>query len=337
MRKATVKYSTASPLLRLLDEELQRLAKSLPARFWEQALVGPAREFLRRSGKEFRARLVQAGWRLAGGSALGPPLELLLAVELVHAGSLIIDDVQDGAVTRRGDSALHHMVGLPLAINTGGWLYFLPLSLVERAGLDAETTAAIHLRMRQAMLACHEGQALDLAWRVTDLDQADVASVVAETTARKTASLTKAAAAMGALAAGGSPACVQGLAAFGHELGVGLQMFDDVGSLTSRDRAEKCAEDLRGARPTWPWAWVAQDCEPEAYLDLLQEARAVEAGASHEVLAGQLATRVAETGPARARAQLRHAFGRLRATCPSSPVLQQVERDFRGLDESYGV
>jgi geranylgeranyl pyrophosphate synthase len=334
---ATPSCAVTASLLQLLDEEMQRLAKFLPPALWEQALIGPAREFLRRPGKQFRAKLVDAGWKLAGGSDAGAPLELVLAVELIHAGALIVDDVQDSAVTRRGAPALHRLVGVPLALNTGGWLYFLPLALVDRAGFDAEIAIALQRRMQQTMLICHEGQALDLAWRVTELEQCDVASVVAETTARKTAALTESAAALGALAAGGSSACVQGLGAFGHELGVGLQMFDDLGALTNPARAEKAAEDLGGARPTWPWAWAAQACDTASYLDLVREARRVAAGAGCEPLARRLAAGVAGIGETRARARLRQSFACLRASSPITSAVEQLERDFQGLAESYGL
>jgi len=337
MTGMTAKRLAASPLHRLLDQELQRLSKLLPAKFWERALVGPAREFLARPGKELRAHLVQSGWGLVGGSPTGAPLELLLAVELIHAGSLIVDDVEDGALTRRGGCSLHRMVGTPLAINTGGWLYFLPASLVERAGLDPDTTAALHRHTQQAMLACHEGQALDLAWRVTELEQAEVPAVVAATTSRKTAALTSVAAVLGAVAAGGAPASVQGVSAFGHELGIALQMLDDLGPLVSPSRAHKAAEDLRAARPTWPWAWAAQDLGARAYAELRAAAREVEAGGDHLRLAQMLSDCTTAGGATRARAQLRRAFARLRATFGASPVVRQVERDFEKLDASYGV
>jgi geranylgeranyl pyrophosphate synthase len=334
---ASPKSATATSLLQLLDEEMQRLAKFLPPALWEQALIGPAREFLQRPGKQFRARLVDAGWSLAGGAPAGAPLELVLAVELIHAGALIVDDVQDSAVTRRGSPALHRLVGVPLALNTGGWLYFLPFSLVDRAGFDAEVEIAIQRRMQQTMLICHEGQALDLAWRVTELAQCDVASVVAETTARKTAALTEAAAALGALAARGSASSVQGLGMFGHELGVGLQMFDDLGGLTDPDRAEKAAEDLGGARPTWPWAWAAETCDPASYQELVRQARLVAAGASHEPLARRLAERVAPLGEMRARARLQQSFACLRASSVNAATVAEIERDFQCLAESYGL
>ena len=334
---ANPKCTIATSLIQLLDEEMQRLAKFLPPALWEQALIGPAREFLQRPGKQFRGRLVDAGWTLAGGSAAGAPLELVLAVELIHAGALIVDDVQDAAVTRRGGPALHRLVGVPLALNTGGWLYFLPLSLVERAGFDAEIAIAIQRRMQQTMLICHEGQALDLAWRVTDLEQRDVASVVAETTARKTAALTESAAVLGALAAGGSSACVQGLGAFGHELGVGLQMFDDLGALLNPERDEKAAEDLVAARPTWPWAWAAQSCDAASYLELVREARRVAAGASHAPLARRLAACVAQMGEARARARLQQSFVCLRSSSTRAAAVAQLECDFQGLARSYGL
>jgi geranylgeranyl pyrophosphate synthase len=143
------------------------------------------------------------------------------------------------------------------------------------------------------------------------------------------------AAAIGALAAGASPARIEALASFGRELGVGLQMMDDLGSLTSAERAEKAAEDLRGGRPTWPWAWAAQDCAAAAYAELVRCAHEVATGTDPDSLARRLAARVGESGRARARAQLSHAFCGLRASCGASAALEAVEQDFRRLEESY--
>jgi hypothetical protein len=44
--------------------------------------------------------------------------------ELIHVGSLIVDDIQDGSDLRRGGPTVHKAYGVPLAINAGSSAYF---------------------------------------------------------------------------------------------------------------------------------------------------------------------------------------------------------------------
>ena len=53
-----------------------------------------ARNFLAVPGKGLRTDLVNLGWTLAGGEDQ-PPLALSAGIELLHAGSLIIDDIEE--------------------------------------------------------------------------------------------------------------------------------------------------------------------------------------------------------------------------------------------------
>ena len=76
-------------------------AAAVPARLWATALHDPARHFLREPGKGFRATLVQLGWQLAGGATGQCPPELVVVLEWLHAGSLIVDDIEDGSLTRQ--------------------------------------------------------------------------------------------------------------------------------------------------------------------------------------------------------------------------------------------
>ena len=66
--------ATDSALLELLEQARKywpELTCEGGTDLWERALYGPLREFLRRPGKAFRARLVEAAWEAAGG--LGAP------------------------------------------------------------------------------------------------------------------------------------------------------------------------------------------------------------------------------------------------------------------------
>ena len=341
MKPSAAVDAALSPLCALLDEEFVGNGAGLPMDLWERALLGPAREFLRRPGKQFRARLVETCWLLAGGRPEAMPHELPLVVELLHAGSLIVDDIEDESATRRGAPALHRIYGAPLALNTGNWMYFWPFALLERVALPSERRAAAYLRAGRTMLRCHEGQALDLALKITELEQQDVPRVVKTATQLKTGALMELAAALGAIAAGADDARVECLATFGRELGVGLQMLDDLGGLTSPARRHKGREDLRLARPTWPWAWAATATSAAAFADLQAQARAMvaegtESDASADGMAAALLDLVGATGKDRVHSSLALSLAVLHDALGPSTALDELEQEIQRLEESYG-
>ena len=84
-------------------------------------------------------------------------------VEIVHAGSLIVDDIEDDSLERRGAPSLHRLHGLPLALNAGNWMYFWALDLLDQAAAD-DGGGRPHPRVfGDALYHCHLGQALDLS------------------------------------------------------------------------------------------------------------------------------------------------------------------------------
>ncbi|HLN87524.1 MAG TPA: polyprenyl synthetase family protein, partial [Candidatus Limnocylindrales bacterium] len=114
----------------------------------QDALINPVNELISNHGKRIRGTLVNLAFRLlhneprssvvsARGIRVGAQV-----LELIHAGSLIVDDIEDGSQMRRGTPALHVRHGVPLALNAGNWLYFWPFQLVADLGLPKETTLA---------------------------------------------------------------------------------------------------------------------------------------------------------------------------------------------------
>lgn len=319
-----------APVLAALEQALaaggtSALDPDVPAAVWRRALAGPAAEFLARPGKALRTTIVQAGWLLGGGAPGAMPEALPLVIEILHAGSLIVDDVQDGSHERRGGPALHRLVGVPLAINTGSWMYFWAFAELARLGLAPEVELAAHRAAATTLVRCHQGQALDLAIRIGDLAITDVPAVVAATTRLKTGVLCRFAAELGALAAGGAHAGA--IAAFGEQMGCGLQMLDDLGAIASPARRAKGHEDLREGRPTWPWAWLADD--PDAFGQVL-------AIADLDARADALATRVADAGRARIRAVLDGALADLSRAVGRTPVLDRIATELSRMEQSYG-
>jgi geranylgeranyl pyrophosphate synthase len=321
-----------TPLVGLIRAEFseERLKASLdlstervPGRLWADALEGPLVELLGRPGKDFRSRLVDVAYQVSADEASAPmPEHLPLLVEILHAGSLIIDDIEDASTQRRGKPALHLMVGVPLALNAGNWLYFLPHSVLERMGLAADIELAVRRVLDRGVLRCHYGQALDLGVRLGTLSQREVHEVVSLSTRLKTGSLLELAAELGAAAAAAPPA---------------LQMLDDASGLFEERRAHKGHEDLLNGRPTWPWAWLSQRLDELSYSRLQHRAREVERRDLHpEVLAKALRKELGSSPYRAIHDHLNRAFLRLEQRVGSRRLLDPLAEEIERLEHAYG-
>jgi geranylgeranyl pyrophosphate synthase len=321
-----------------LEAALDLGAERLPARLWEESLSGPLLELFGRPGKEFRCRLVEVAYELGKGEdASGPmPPALSLIVEVLHAGSLIIDDIEDGSQRRRGKPALHLMVGTPLALNAGNWLYFLPHSILEQLALEPRVELELRRAIDRGVLRCHYGQALDLGVKLGALAQREVHDVVSLSTRLKTGSLLELAADIGSTAAAAAPELQRALRDFGRTYGVALQMLDDTSGLYEQRRQEKGYEDLTNARPTWPWAWLSRQLDEVSYSRLQHRAREVERGELHpEALAEALRKHLGGS-PYRAIHQtLNKALAALERHVGSRRALDPLAQEIDRLEQAY--
>jgi geranylgeranyl pyrophosphate synthase len=329
-------------------------AAALPPSLWHRALRDPVLELLHRPGKGFRQRLTDTAYRLAGGEG-APPALLGAMLEVIHAGSMIVDDIEDDSDGRRGGPAVHRLHGLPLALNAGNWMYFAPLDLIGELGLPP--WAELHLRRRatRTLLDCHYGQALDLAARPDQLEQQQVGNVARTISTLKTGRLLGLCAEAGAILAGAGHATQVALHRFGEALGVGLQMLDDLGNLTGKAAPDRRHEDLRQGRVTWAWAWAASRLDQPAFAELCRQSlqvrqpepapdspdRAPEAAVRLrrcEQLAGSLRTLVLAHGRLFAHWHLADALADLRSQLPPGQevVLRLLETEILRLEASYG-
>jgi geranylgeranyl pyrophosphate synthase len=309
-------------------------APGFPPQLWQPALLGPLREFLARPGKQLRAGLVELGFALAGGRHGACPPELPLLVEALHAGSLIVDDIEDGSLTRRGAPSLHARHGVPIALNTGNWLYFWAFTLLARSALDDAQRLHAHECIAARLLACHEGQALDLSVRVVDLAQREVAPVVRTLSACKTGGLLALSLELGAIAARAPERVRSALAIFGCEAGVGLQMFDDLSGVLNPRRKHKGREDLTLGRATWLWAWLSEDLDADTYAASCRALRALDDDAGAERLLERLRF-AGQNGRRRARAQLEGALGALVAALGPSEHTRALTLELAALEQLY--
>jgi len=223
-------------------------------------------------GKRFRAALVQWAYTFAGGSGRAPE-EIIDAVEMLHAGALVIDDFEDDSQTRRGQPALHRVIGSARAVNAGNWMYFRALELAGAAYAHPGKSATLLTRLVEVARQCHEGQAIDLSTRVDEVTPRQAQATAVAISRWKTGRLVSLAAWCGAHAADGDPQILRAVAGFGCRVGICLQMRNDLDELTALvEGADRC-DDLRNRRVTWPWAWAAIEFSEQQFCHLQRRLR----------------------------------------------------------------
>jgi geranylgeranyl pyrophosphate synthase len=299
--------------------------REVPSQYWDEALHRPVKEFLRREGKRIRSDLVEFAYSVSQGRGQ-LPTQIQGFVELLHAGSLIVDDIQDDAETRRNLPALHRVVGTPLAINTGNWMYFAAFEKLVDLPVGLSVQAAIMRRALSTVRECHEGQALDLAMNVAVIDWKDVAVVTHTISKLKTGGLVSLAAWLGAAVAGAKPELRKALSEFGMRLGMALQMQNDLAELRTSALERVSSNDLVNSRVTWPWAWAAQVCTQKEFVRLQHiDEIAVQSVSLFECV-GTLGSDVVKCKLRRAFAGLRRQLGDSDASRESNRILERLEK-----------
>lgn len=248
----------------------------------EQHLIEPVQEFLRRPSKNLRAALVHAGYlstRLEENidgqdsilsSAVRQNINYCAQViEYLHAGSLIVDDVQDQSELRRGLPCYHKKHGIPQALTAGNWLYIWPFRLIDHLKLEEKAVNLIRQKYIETLELAHYGQALDVSINVDKLPKAEVSAISCWITRHKTGSVTSLAFQMGAILGGADEIGLAKIADFGLNFGTLLQNYDDLGNFLGHGHGSKKYEDLRERRSSWIWAIVANQFNSAAYQDFI--------------------------------------------------------------------
>jgi geranylgeranyl pyrophosphate synthase len=236
---------------------------SSDAGFAVQNLLLPLQEYTNRPGKRVRSRMVMAGFELGtGGSKPTQKEETLLVnlsemVEQLHSGSLVIDDIQDESSTRRGNPALHSIMGVGAAINAANWLYFHAADLIRTSctapGMELDLYRVFH----KTMIRAHYGQSLDLAHDLTQVSRQRAYSISMATLGLKTGELMRMSSEFGAIAASADPTIRRKVSDFGQKFGVLLQMFNDLSEFKKPHLQKEAGASAH--RPSWLWACAAKE------------------------------------------------------------------------------
>jgi geranylgeranyl pyrophosphate synthase len=267
------------PSIAILDQILDLRFGSHVDGWLRDTLLTPVADMLERPSKRFRSELVRLGCLLTSEhqDLTASECELCLRfgdlIELLHAGSLVVDDIEDQSQMRRGQPTLHLKYGVPLALNAGNWLYFWSLALIDTARLPPMKELWVQRRCHRVIVKLHCGQALDNGVVIDTLPQRLIPGLCVSSMELKTGSLLALALSLGSVAAQSPIDPLPALDEFGYGAGIALQMFDDLGNLQGETAPEKKYEDLINRRPCWVWAFTAQRYSEEIYQAFTEAVR----------------------------------------------------------------
>ena len=199
-------------------------------------------------GKRLRAKLIL---KIAGSSL--PVVKTAAVVEMIHAASLLHDDVIDDAYTRRSQPSLNALYGNKTAIMLGDILYskgFLELNNIGSNVAKIISNAVVQLSL---------GELKDVSLSKTfNTDK----NIYLEMIYQKTASLMEASAGAAALLVGKDKDAYM---TYGRNLGIAFQMIDDILDITmdSQTLGKPALHDFEEGKTTLPYIYLYEALEDQ--------------------------------------------------------------------------
>ena len=215
----------------------------------QYSLLGP--------GKRLRPTLVFAAHEALNGNSRAGVAELAAAVEVVHAYSLVHDDLpcMDDDDLRRGRPTAHRRFDVARATRAGHDMVALAARVLAKGlevlQLEPARRREIALELFRAAGAggMIGGQALDLEAEAKRLP----VDALEEVHRRKTGALIAASCVIGGLSADGARHHIEALRAYGEAIGLAFQIADDVldATATSDQLGKTAGKDAAHAKATF--------------------------------------------------------------------------------------
>ncbi|SDQ34267.1 polyprenyl synthetase family protein [Natronobacterium texcoconense] len=234
----------------------------------QQALADPLWELLDRGGKRWRAVLFLV---FVDGFGEDPEEYLPYACipEILHNGTIIVDDVEDGATKRRGGPALHHVYGQDVALNAGNAMYFLPLKILTEnpADLPAEQRLAAYEMLMYELNRTHLGQGMDIYWH-NECDTPVGTEEYLEMCACKTGCLARIVARLAAIITDQPAEVEEAVASYAELTAVAFQIGDDILDVENSlgragDFGKEFGNDVREGKKTLLVIHALEESPPE--------------------------------------------------------------------------
>lgn len=219
----------------------------------QKSISDPIWDLLDRGGKRWRPVLFQVVVEAVGGDP-GKLEDFSIIPEIVHEGTLMVDDVEDSSELRRGKPCTHHIFGQDIAINAGNSMYYLPLSVFikNKERVKCEIMLSAYEIYLQEMINLSFGQGMDIAWHrgIADADSVTEKQYM-QMCAYKTGTLARMSAKLAAVLAGASSEKTGKIGRFAESIGVAFQIQDDIMDIMCPEKiGKKFGNDIKEGKRT---------------------------------------------------------------------------------------
>ncbi|EDO15360.1 hypothetical protein Kpol_457p11 [Vanderwaltozyma polyspora DSM 70294] len=229
---------------------------------YEDIVQSPYNYLAQQPGKNFRSLLVKTFNQFYG---LDEEQILLIdkLVGILHTASLLIDDIEDNSVIRRGMETAHLKYGIPMTINSANYMYFKAMEVLQDISkLHIKDSPQIDhnvllkelmIIFNEELINLHRGQALDIYWRDTFPEIIPDEDMYFNMVMNKTGGLFRLAVRIMETLNGNSKDS-KSLVPLANLLGILYQVRDDLQNLTDQNMIEKkgYAEDISEGKLSFP-------------------------------------------------------------------------------------
>ena len=245
-----------------INKALSRAAEGLP-----HPVRPIARHIFEAGGKRLRPLLTILMARLLGYDKKDI-YDLAVTMEMLHAATLLHDDVLDNADTRRGKPAAHTIFNATSTILAGDAMLAHANALVAQCG-----DPRLCLCFSEATSRTAAGEILEIAAQ----HQVETTAEEYEEIIRgKTAWLIRASCQLGAQRAGADDALVEAAAAYGENIGMAFQIQDDVLDVIGNEAllGKPVHSDEKNEKTTWVTVYGLEQAKKDV-AEYSEEAMAI--------------------------------------------------------------
>lgn len=204
----------------------------------QKNLNDPIRDFVLRGGKRIRPLLFILTLK-AFHIDYKKHLDIAVLIEIVHNGTLVLDDIEDNGELRRGKPTCHKKFGLDTATNVGASMHLLPLRLIEKNSANYSKDQLVRLWSvyTDELTNVSFGQALDIYWHKTHPKDISVDKYL-EMVRLKTGSLMRMSMRMAVVVANKNEKIEKLFQDFAENIGIAFQIIDDSLDLQNTKKGE---------------------------------------------------------------------------------------------------
>lgn len=238
---------------------------------WPKAFSEPFYSLFNRGGKRMRPVLCCLMHNALGGS-FKDVYKFSIISEIIHTGTLIIDDIEDNSDRRRGDRAVHKIYGQEIAINSGVFIHFFPQLIIKNSNLSHFQKSVLYDVISSELTKVHLGQGMDILWSKEGRFDISCDEYLQMAT-YKTSALLSVALKIGAILSEADERVLNKIETISEKMGIAFQIQDDILNLKpSAEWGKETGEDITEGKITYmvcDFFSRAKDSDQEIFKNIL--------------------------------------------------------------------